>query len=156
MSVRYEIQLTPLFNEQGELVLLYLEDKFDELWMYQDNSKEQLSYEIQIEYVSFFNEDERIKQLRQVYQLMKEKDGLDEDSLEESSELIEWNIPQYVDSFLNLETVIEDITDKGTLRINNDSTSFLWLITQPEWLERLAKNQYRVMVNIVTKGDEGQ
>ena len=150
MNTRYEMSLTPLFNKQGEVVLLYLKDKFDELWMCQHPLKEPWLYEVKIETLSFLKEDERITRLRQVYQSMKEQ----EDGLGESSERIEWEIPQYVDSFLNMETVIEDITDQGTLCINDDSTSFLWWTTDSEWLNRLARNQNRVMVNIMTKGDK--
>ena len=145
--VSYQMELTPLFSKQGEIVLLYLKDSIDEFLDWYKEGDFTVFPKISIEYYQFLKENQVIHRIRDVYHKMIE-DNVDSILKEQGS------MTRYVDSFMNLEYIADDITEEGILHINRNEFSFVWLITQSEWINQLANNQYKIMVNLTFKEEK--
>lgn len=145
--VSYQMELTPLLNQKGDIVLLYLKDDINYLLRDKNQNFFNVFPKISIEYYKFLKENQLIDQIRDTYQMMKETD--DVDMLRESE-----SMEKYIDSFMKLEYVTEDITNEGVLSINHNESSFIWIITQPEWIAHLSNNQYKIMVNLTFREDK--
>ena len=163
VSTGYQTQLTPLFNQHGEVVLLYLKDEMKD---YQNALKEgeaiiDLFHGFRIKYQHLPEADELIYRIKREYEAMKEQDGviLEDDNGHEmylsGLEYYQWateeekmTLEQYIDSFTH--HMMEDITEIGTLWLNDTHDSLVWFIDSPKWIKRLAKNQYRVEVSVTS------
>ena len=138
--VSYQMKLTPLFNEQDEIVLLYLKDNIDNLLRDKNRNLFNVFPTISIESYKFLKENTLISQIRDAYNKMIENN---ESVISTESESME----KYIDAFKELEYITEDITNKGVLSINRNESSFIWIINQPEWIVHLSNHQYKIMVN---------
>lgn len=162
VSTGYQTQLIPLFNEQGEVVLLYLQDDIKNYQNALRKGKEIIDpfYEFRIKYHHFPEADELIRRIKDEYESMEKRNGV---ILEDNKghevylsglEYYKWateeekmSLEQYIDSFLYRMT---EITKAGTLWMNDTHDSLVWFIDSPKWIKRLAMNQYRVEVSVTS------
>lgn len=162
VSTGYQTQLTPLFNEQGEVVLLYLKDDIKNYQNALRKGEEIIDpfYEFRIKYHHFPEEDELIRRIKDEYERMEKRNGV---ILEDNKghevylsglEYYKWateeekmSLEQYIDSFLYRMT---EITKAGTLWVSDTHDSLVWFIDSSKWIKRLAINQYRVEVSVTS------
>ena len=161
VSTGYQTKLKPLFNERGEVVLLYLKDDIE---YYQNSLREGEEiidpfYEFRITCRHFPEEDELICRIKNEYESMDKLNNviLEDDKGHEvclsGLEYYKWatneekiSIKQYLDSCLN--HITEDITNLGILWMSDNHDSLVWFIDSPKWIKVLANNQYCVEVDV--------